>query len=177
MILKPMGIPGRCPVCVRAWTPEEDELLISLYPSMTCKEMTTRLNRSEGGISKRASLFIQKGILPAKYKPFTPKQDAFIRANRHNMTLSEVATHLGKSKECVSKRAQLLKVRYGKTGDLHHKTKYPDSDVDLIHALRDDGLTFPCIAKKFGIPRTTARSLYYNRMTAIDAIAREYMPR
>lgn len=177
MILKPMGIPGKCPVCVRAWTPEEDELLINLHPSMTYKKMTAHLNRSEKGIRARARIFIQAGILTAKHKSFTPKQDAFIRANRHNMTFAEVATHLGKSKECVSKRAQLLKVRYGKTGDFHHKTKYPDSDVDLIHALRDDGLTFPCIAKKFGIPRTTARSLYYNRMTAADTIAREYMPR
>ncbi|EAM1813076.1 AsnC family protein [Salmonella enterica] len=177
MILKPMGIPGRCPVCVRAWTPEEDELLISLYPSMTCKEMTTRLDRTERGIRARARIFIQRGILTAKRKLFTPEQDAFIRANRHNMTVSEVATHLGRLADCVSKRTRLLGISYRKTGDLHHATKYPDSDVNLIHALRDDGLTCPCIAEKFEIPTGAVRSICRNRFTAADTIAREYMPR
>ncbi|EMD4459927.1 AsnC family protein [Salmonella enterica] len=177
MILKPMRTPGKCPACERAWTPEEDELLISLHPSMTYKKMTAHLNRSERGIRARASIFIHAGILAAKTKPFTPDQDAFIRANRHRLTLYEVAIHLGKSKDCVSKRAQRLGVSYRKAGDLHHATKHPDSDVDLIHALRDEGLTFRCIAKKFEIPHTTARSLYYDRKTAIDAIAREYLPR
>lgn len=177
MILKPMGIPGRCPVCVRAWTPEEDELLIALYPLMTCKEITKHLNRPERGIRAHARRFIQRGILTAKRKLFTPEQDAFIRANRHNMTVSEVATHLGRSKDCVSKRTRLLGISYRKTGDLHHATKYPDSDVDLIHALRDDGMTCPCIAKKFEIPIGAVRSICRNRFTAADTIAREYMPR
>ncbi|EAM2929452.1 hypothetical protein Q3P76_003135 [Salmonella enterica] len=34
MILKPMGTPGKCPAHLRAWTAEDDELLINLYPSM-----------------------------------------------------------------------------------------------------------------------------------------------
>lgn len=29
--LKPMGTPGKCPAHERAWTPEEEELVISLY--------------------------------------------------------------------------------------------------------------------------------------------------
>lgn len=31
MTLKPMGTPGKCPAHERAWTPEEEELVISLY--------------------------------------------------------------------------------------------------------------------------------------------------
>ncbi|EEM2237957.1 AsnC family protein [Salmonella enterica] len=177
MILEPMGTPGKCPVCVRAWTPEEGELLIALYPFMTCKEITKYLNRSERGIRARARLFIQAGMLTAKHNPFTPDEDAFIRANRHSMTFSEVGAHLKRRADTVGHRARYLGISYRKTGDFHHATKYPDSDVDLICALRDDGLTFPCIAEKFEMPRATARSLYYTRQTAIDTIAREYMPR
>ncbi|EAO6532005.1 AsnC family protein [Salmonella enterica] len=177
MILKPMGIPGRCPVCVRAWTPEEDELLIALYPLMTCKEITKHLNRSERGIRARARLFIQAGMLTAKHKPFIPDEDMFIRANRHSMTFSEVGAHLKRRADTVGRRARYLGVSYRKTGDFHHATKYPDSDVDLIHALRDDGMTCPCIAKKFEIPIGAVRSICRNRFTAADTIAREYMPR
>ncbi|HFD9221819.1 TPA: AsnC family protein [Salmonella enterica] len=177
MILPPMGTPGKCPICVRAWTPEEDELLISLHPSMTYKEMTTRLDRTEGAIRARARLFIQSGILPPKRNPFTPEQDSFIRANRHRMTFSEVAAYLGRREDTVSHRAQHMKVRYRKTGDFHRSTKYPDSDVELIRLLRDDGLKFPVIAEKFEISESSAKALYHRRQTAIDAIAREYLPR
>lgn len=177
MLLKPLGTPGKCPVCVRAWTPEEDELLISLHPSMTYKEMTARLDRTERAIRARARLFIQSGILPPKRNPFTPEQDSFIRANRHRMTLSEVAAYLGRREDTVSHRAQQIKARYRKTGDFHRSTKYPDSDVEFVRILRDDGLKFSVIAEKFEISESTAKALYHRRQTAIDAIAREYLPR
>ncbi len=177
MLLKPMGTPGKCPVCVRAWTPEEDELLISLHPSMTYKEMTTRLDRTERGIRARARHFIQQGVLPAKRKLFTPEQDSFIRANRHRMTISEVAAYLGRREDIVSHHARRIKASYRKTGDLHWSTKYPDSDVEFIRVLRDDGMGFPEIAGKFEMPESSAKAIYHKRQTAIDAIAREYLPR
>ncbi|HGB3610041.1 TPA: hypothetical protein ACIVDT_005223, partial [Salmonella enterica subsp. enterica serovar Eastbourne] len=31
MMLSPMSKPGKCPAHVKAWTPTEDELLMSLY--------------------------------------------------------------------------------------------------------------------------------------------------
>ncbi|EBE4778266.1 AsnC family protein [Salmonella enterica] len=177
MLLKPMGTPGKCPVCVRAWTPEEDELLISLHPSMTYKEMTARLDRTERAIRARARHFIQSGILPPKRNHFTPAHDSFIRANRHRMTISEVAAYLGRREDAVSHRAQRIKARYKKTGDFHRSTKYPDSDVELIRLLRDDGLKFSVIAGKFEMPESSVKAIYHRRQTAIDAIAREYLPR
>ncbi|ENP2198777.1 AsnC family protein [Salmonella enterica] len=177
MIFKPIGKPGVCPKHERAWTPEEDELLIALYPSMTCKEMTKCLNRTVNGITGRVQILIQQGRLAAKYNRFTPEEDAFIRANRHNMTLSEVGVCLGRSRDNVCRRAKVLGVSYQKTGDFHHATKYPDSDAGLIRALRDDGMTFSEIAKKFEMPFTSVVSIYYIRFTAADTIAREYMPR
>ncbi|EBG1775216.1 AsnC family protein [Salmonella enterica] len=175
--LKPMGTPGKCPAHIRRWTAKEDELLISLYPSMTSKEMTTYLDRTEQAIRARAHLFIQRGILSAKYERFTPDQDAFIRANCRNMTLSEMGAYLGKSKDCVNQRASRLRVSCGKTGDYHRSTKYPDSDVVLIRALRNEGLTFPCIAEKFEMRISAVKWVYHHRLTAVDAIARGYLPR
>lgn len=35
MILKPMGTPGKCPAHERAWTPEEEELVIRAYMEVT----------------------------------------------------------------------------------------------------------------------------------------------
>ncbi|EAN5460101.1 AsnC family protein, partial [Salmonella enterica] len=72
---------------------------------------------------------------------------------------------------------QRMKVRYRKTGDLHWSTKYPDSDVEFVRILRDDGLKFTVIAGKFEISESAAKALYHRRQTAIDTIAREYLPR
>ncbi|WP_430488201.1 AsnC family protein [Salmonella enterica] len=176
--LKPMGTPGKCPAHLRAWTAEEDESLISLYPDHTFCEIAAQLGRTKVAVKFRAIRLQREGRLGHKRNRFTPEQDAFIRANRHSMTLAEVAAHLGrKSSADIANRAKRLGVSYRKYGDLHHLTKYPDSDVEFIRALRDGGMIFPEIAGKFEMPKSTASSIYYKRFTAADAIAREYLPR
>ncbi|EAY8716924.1 AsnC family protein [Salmonella enterica] len=178
MILEPMGIPGICPKHERAWTPEEYELLISLHQSMTYKEMTQQIGRSATAIKFRAAFLRQQGRLKYKCRPFTPSEDVFIRANRHNMTLREVSDHLGRYKSSVTFRAALLGVSYRKLGDSHRSKKYPDSDVELIRQLRNEyNLTFREIGEKFDLSPDTCWQLCHRRHTAIDAIAREYMPR
>ncbi|EBY1076344.1 AsnC family protein [Salmonella enterica] len=178
MILLPMGTPGKCPENARAWTPEEEESLISLYPDHTFREIATQLGRTKAAVQFRAIRLRREGRLGHKRNQFTPEQDSFIRTHRHSMTLSEVATHLGrKSSTGIANRAKRLGVTYCKYGDLNPLTKYSDSDVELIRALRDDGMAFSKIAEKFEMPESTARSIYLKRFTAADAIAREYLPR
>ncbi|EBL6760883.1 AsnC family protein [Salmonella enterica] len=160
------------------WTLEEEESLISLYPDHTFREIATQLGRTKAAVQFRAIRLRREGRLGHKRNQFTPEQDSFIRTYRHSMTLSEVAAHLGrKSRTGIANRAKKLGVTYRKYGDLNPSTKYPDSDVELIRALRDDGMIFPKIAEKFEMPESTARSIYHKRFTAIDAIAREYLPR
>lgn len=48
MILQPMGRKGRAPAHVRAWTPEEDALLIALYPSTPVKDIAVRIKEVSG---------------------------------------------------------------------------------------------------------------------------------
>ncbi|EJE9857994.1 hypothetical protein M5849_004206 [Salmonella enterica] len=65
-----------------------------------------------------------------------------------------------------------------KYGDFHHCTKYQDSDVELTRQLRDEyNLKFREIGEKFDISAYYCQRLYHRRHTAIDAIAREYLPR
>ena len=40
-------------------------------------------------------------------------------------------------------------------GESHHRAKLSDHDVDLIRALRDEGLTYASIAKKFDVSKET----------------------
>ncbi|EGQ4787402.1 AsnC family protein [Salmonella enterica subsp. enterica serovar Durban] len=177
MLLKPMGTPGKCPACVRAWTPEENELLIALYPSMTYAEMAGRLGRSTSATMTQAGKLRKAGKLPYKHHYFTPEQDKFIRDNCLTMTIRKVAEVLRKSPYAVVFRAKKMGVSYAKFGDLNPRTKHPDSDVELIRALHDDGISFAEIARKFELHPGTVYSLYHRRLTADYVIAREYLPR
>lgn len=178
MHLKPMGIPGKCPAHLRAWTPEEDAVLIELYPSMRSIDIAVRVNRGVRSTQQRIFCLQQAGLMPRKNHPFTPEQDAFIRRNRHTLSALQIATHLGKNPHNIVIRARYLGVSLCKYGDFYHRTKYPDEDVSLIRQLRDEyGMTFREIGKKFEISPHVIRDIYHKRQTACDAIAREYLPR
>lgn len=178
MHLKPMGIPGKCPAHLRAWTEKEDELLISLFPLMTCAEIAIQIGRGLKAIEKRVGMHRQAGRLPYKYRHFTPEDDAFIKANRHVLSASDMAVHLGRKQDDIRHRASALGISLRKYGNFCHLTKYSDEDVELIRQLRDEfNLPFKEIAEKFETSRDYASQLYHKRLTANYAIVREYLPR
>ncbi|HCM4642890.1 TPA: AsnC family protein [Salmonella enterica subsp. enterica serovar Panama] len=178
MILKPMGTPGKCPAHVRPWTAEDDELLINLYPSMKKKQVAIVLGRTASAVAHRVLLLQDMGRLPYKKPRLTPEQRRFIRDNCRTMTIKTVAALLGKSESTIKYTNRATGVSYQKCGDTHPRTKYPDSDVELIRQLRDEyNLTFRELGEKFDIHPAVCWQLYAYRKTAIDAIAREYLPR
>lgn len=178
MHLEPISKPGKCPAHVRPWTAEDDELLINLYPSMTNAQTARVLDRSTGAIVMRVKLLHENGRLAYKAPRITSRQRRFIRDNRHTMTIREVAAVLGIAPNTVDKAIKDMGISYRKYGDMHPLVKYPDSDIDLIRQLRDEyNLTFREIGEKFDISTRSCQALYARRMTAADAIAREYLPR
>lgn len=182
MILQPMGVPGKCPAHVRAWTPDEDELLMSLYATTTPEEIAVRVNRTRHAVYARASLLRQHYPERLAYKatPFSPQEDAFIRKCARTMTALQMGLHLGRHRDSIRYRARVLGADLTKCGDLLSCTKVPDDDVRLIRALRDDPhprrLTFREIGEKFGISGAMARNVYVFRRTAEDAVLRRLLP-
>ncbi|EJX6270189.1 AsnC family protein, partial [Escherichia coli] len=83
MILQPMGRKGRAPAHVRAWTPEEDALLIALYPSTPVKDIAVRVKRSFWGVHNRIVLLrgTYPELLKCKRPRFKHDEDKFIRKN------------------------------------------------------------------------------------------------
>ncbi|EBF1563745.1 AsnC family protein [Salmonella enterica] len=182
MILPPMGVPGKCPAHVRAWTSTEDEILISLYATTTTEAIANQLNRSRYSVYARACNLRQRYPERLAYKaaPFSLQEDAYIRKYSSVMTCQQMATHLGRCADSIRYRARLIGANLTKCGDLLPRTKIPDSDVKLIRALRDDThprrLSFREIGEKFGISGSMARNVYCYRRTAEDAILRELLP-
>ncbi|HGB5892424.1 TPA: AsnC family protein [Salmonella enterica subsp. enterica serovar Kottbus] len=185
MILKPMGTPGKCPAHHRPWTPEEDELLINLYGKKTMAAMVKLLpapGRSFYAARKRLSKL--RECFPERIgrikHPWTPKDDSFLRKNRYTMTAKEIGNRLTprRTEDAVTGRAAYLGVSLYKCGDNLSYTRYKDEDVKLLRELRDQySLTFSEIGRKFGTSKELTRWLYHHRLTAADAIAREYLPR
>ncbi|EAB8209718.1 AsnC family protein [Salmonella enterica subsp. enterica] len=182
MILPPMGVRGRCPAHVKAWTQAEDEQLMGLYATLTIDNIATLLNRTRYAVYVRASLLRQRYPERLSYKavPFSQREDAFIRQHARTMTCQQMADCLGRSADTIRYRANLIGASLVKCGDLFPRTQLPDSDVKLIRALRDDPhprrLTFREIGEKFGISGARARNVYWCRRTAEDVILRELLP-
>ncbi|EJM4266692.1 AsnC family protein [Salmonella enterica] len=176
--LKPMGTPGKCPAHLRVWTAEEDELLVNLYPHMTSAQIATMQDRSIKAVECRVHILQNMGRLTRKKVKLTSEQRSFIRANNFKMTAREVADALGIPINTVWKEIRRQNISYRKYGDFHHSTKHPDSDIELIRQLRDEyNPTFREIGEKFDISADHCQHIYHRRHTAIDAIARECLPR
>ncbi|EEI9680862.1 AsnC family protein [Salmonella enterica] len=185
MRLKPMGTPGICPVHCRPWTAAEDTLLINLYGKKTAAEMAALLSapgRSVFAVKKRLGGLRKRFPEQIGYihHPWMQEHDRFIYKNRHTMTAKEIGNQLTprRAKEAVIQRALHLGISLYKCGDSLPYTRHKDEDVKLIRELRDRyNLTFREIGEKFDISKGVIRWLYHHRHTAIDAIAREYLPR
>ncbi len=185
IILKPRGTPGKCPAHERAWTPEEDELLIKLYGKKTPAEIAARLpvpGRTVIAVKRRVNILHNRfpsrlGYLSHRW---TPEDILFLRRNCRTMTAKEIGNRLTprRTEHAVMIKANKLGIRLNKCGDNRHGTRHKDEDVKLIRELRDNSdLTFKEIGEKFDISENVAYWLYCGRMTADEAIAREYLPR
>lgn len=184
MILEPMGIPGICPKHVRAWTPEEDELLINLHGKKTMAEIAPLLpapGRTLYAAAKR--LEVLRRLYPDRVsclvRRYTRDEDDFILKNCHTMTMAEVASHLvDRNSRSVQARASVIGAKFYKCGERRHNARYTDDFVIRVQDWRDNlNLAFDEIDRRFGLPRMTAWRLYHERLTADYAISKQYMPR
>ncbi|EHL5405193.1 AsnC family protein [Salmonella enterica] len=185
MFLKPLGTPGKCPAHLRPWTAAEDELLISMYGKKTIAEMVKLLpapGRSFYAVQIRIRDLRERfpDLIGYINPTWTQEHDNFLRKNCHTMTAEEIGNRLTprRTKASVTLRAFRLGISLYKCGDALPITRHKDEDVKLIRELRDRfNLTFCEIGEKFGICESMTSWLYHHRHTAIDAIAREHLPR
>ncbi|EAY1186683.1 AsnC family protein [Salmonella enterica] len=185
MILPPMRTPGKCPAHLRPWTAEEDGLLISLCGKKTVAEMVKLLpapGRSFYAVKTRLRDLRARfpELIDYVRLPWTQEHDNFLRKNRHTMTAKEIGNRLTprRTEDAVMSRAIRLGISLYKCGDNLPQTRHKDEDVKFIRELRDRfNLTFREIGEKFGLGADMTVWLYHHRHTAIDAIAREYLPR
>lgn len=185
MLLKPVGTPGQCPAHRRPWTAAEDELLINLYGKKTTAEITKLLpapGRSFYAVKTRLRDLRERfpELIGYIRHSWTQEHDNFLRKNRHTMTAKEIGNRLTprRTESAVMSRAIYLGISLYKCGDNLPCTRHKDEDVELLRELRDSSnLTFKEIGRRFDISKDMAVWLYHHRLTAADAIAREYLPR
>ncbi|HAK8205320.1 TPA: SANT/Myb domain-containing protein, partial [Salmonella enterica] len=169
----------------RAWTPEEDELLINLHGKKTAAEIAARLpapGRTVVAVKRRMDTLHKRfpGRLGYICHHWTPEDIRFLRRNRFTMTAREIGNLLTprRTEHAVMIKANRLGIRLDKCGDNRHGTRHKDEDVKLLRELRDQSsLTYEEIGGKFDISESVAYWLCNGRMTADEAIAREYLLR
>ncbi len=160
-----------------SWTQNDEETLISLHSLMTYAEIGNILGKSESkNKKKKQHTYAKQENSPVNVNHSLLNKTSLSGKNCRIMTIKEVARALKRPVSSIVNRARLLGISYFKCGDLYYKTKYPDSDVYLIRELRDSGLSFSEIAKKFEICPNSVQYLYHSRLTADYAIRREMLP-
>ncbi|EFA1273308.1 DNA-binding protein, partial [Escherichia coli] len=96
-----MGIPGKAPAHVKAWTQQEDRLLISLYQEHNTHQLAERIQRTRKAVMYRIRFLRNRGLIGRKRKaPLSTEAIAFLIKNRHVKTAQEMALEVGCS-ECT----------------------------------------------------------------------------
>ncbi|HGW3964280.1 hypothetical protein [Salmonella enterica] len=182
MHLKPLGVPGKCPAHLRAWSALDDKFIVDNFPQLTAKEMASRVNRSVEAVRVRIVLLRSRGEIKCyRFRPYTKDEKAFIYLHSQDMTVNEMAHHLGRTIWSLEDFIYRHRISFAKFGDHHHCCLVSDEDVSLIRELRDSDPLHPVpfreISEKFGIKVATAKQVYYYRLTADYRTAHELLPR
>ena len=96
------------------WTPEEDALLADLWHVLSVEQISERIGRSPKGIYRRAArLGLTSGKVQGPKVPWTPDEDAVLKAHLGTMTFAEIGALLGRTDKSVKARALHLSLRGG----------------------------------------------------------------
>lgn len=85
-------------------------------------------------------------------------EDKFLISKAGILTLTEIGTALNRSMSSVQTRGRLLRKKgllkktFQRYGERHHCSKFSDEDVELVRALREEGLLVRVIADKMEMP-------------------------
>ncbi|OSK22858.1 putative copper P-type ATPase [Escherichia coli M056] len=182
MKLKPMGTPGKAPAHAKPWTQQEDELLISLYPDHTTRQMMEHLQRTLPAIKHRLALLRQRTMVGIKKKPLSREALAILIRDRHIKTAQELADEVGCSPHTVKHILNKRGYRLQKCGENHPSARYSDHLVELITELRDGhDMRFSAITKHINSTMQMHLNVdmvihLYSRRTAADAVLYELLP-
>lgn len=131
----------------KIWTPEEDELLVSLYGSKSLSEIGEELGRTEGAVAGRVNKLTARGVLKLNNKRWTDDEKALALSLAQTMTVAEIGERLERSETAV--RGMLRKSRKAENDVSQRRRVWTPEEDSLILQLR--GKTpHKEIAKKLG---------------------------
>ncbi|EOY7764389.1 DNA-binding protein [Escherichia coli] len=180
--LKPMGIPGKAPAHVKAWTQQEDDLLITLYPTHTSQEIGAQINRTAASVRNRISALHKQGRVKLKAGRLSRGQIDHIIRHRHTKSAQQLAQELGCCEDSVTRIIRNHGVTLVKCGEAHHKAKYSDAQAKQVRELRNvRKWSWQRIASHMNYLHQTNMTIsgavaLYRRRTASDAVFRELLP-
>lgn len=150
-----LGKKGAIASGAKPYSDFELDYLIQNYGTMPLKQIALDLNRTYYSVvDKRKKLGLR-----FVDKRYSYHEDEVIRKHCSELTLLEVAKILNRSRASVNFRAARLGLRFIKVADASPKTIYPQEDIEMIRELRDLGLTYSEIGRKFEICPVYIRQL------------------
>ncbi|MDP2571671.1 DNA-binding protein [Vibrio penaeicida] len=178
---------GRRGAIIAGYHPySKDELafVCASYGQLSFPAIAKRLGRSTTSVKTKITKLVKSGVLshqPSRYSnPYSEVEERFIIDNQNRLSLLQVASRLGRSRESVKEKARKLGVSYMKIGEDSPVCNLTSSDVEMMRELNDLGLTYREIARKFEADESHVRKLclfqtrlYQDKSDYLDAIRRQ----
>lgn len=155
-------LPGTSrPTPIQRWHPMRTAMMMRLAPVMGRRALAEYLGISLRSLRQKAERMniTLRSDRPAHY---TAAELRFMRENRDTLSYEEIAAVLGRPVGGLRVAMNARGWRRGAVrGESHPSCKYPDSDVQLAWALKEEGVMVKDIAEKLEVPLPTVRSWIY----------------
>ena len=99
----------------RPWTPEDEQVLIDTYSTLTARLQADKLGRPREDVVAKRARMVKKGqlsIYERAYHPvWSPEQDDWLRDNYHKYTMKTLSRRLGRTECAIWLRKRRLNIR------------------------------------------------------------------
>lgn len=159
--------PPRPSTQVTWWTKERVAELRRLAPNHTIAEMSRLMGASITVIRSKAQY---EGIPFKKVRHHIPREQArsILRKHAGKLSAAEIGELFGLRTKTIYRLAQNTGISLQRYGENHHSAKVSSNDVELCHALYEEGVPVTIIAEKMEL-----RSRYVSQVIRFYRRARD----
>lgn len=156
----------------RLFTSQEQALILELRAKgTTFAEIARQLDRTCASVNGAHRRPTRSQEIKQKQRGWTqPQTEELLDLHRSGMKINNIATHLGRSQPSVKQKLDNLGTVTGRKIPKDNKKWRPD-ELETLHRLRRDGLSFKAIATRF--PGISAGCVWirYHRLKEAERLA------
>lgn len=155
------------------WTPEQVAMLRRMAGKVSTDEIAQALGRTRAAVQRKAQrlgvgLMVRTAATHAAGTWWTEDEIGILRRMARTHTVRETALALGRGVPAVARKAYLLRIAFRKQGERHPSTAHPNTTLNQIWALRQEGKGPVRIGRALDLPVAYVSGIIYYRSRYYD---------